>query len=277
MKRRTLLQSATALAAFGAFAKLEPGVAQDATPDSATPETTTGIPPIRWALASIDSGEDSLVPDNANNFTLQFGPDGRVGIKADCNAAGGSYELEGESIAITDVFSTMAFCGDDSLDQDFLAAIQTATTFSISRDPGDQLALNLDTDGSRVLLNPTLPGVVWEWQEFLGGDGTTITPNAPERYTIEFLEDGSVQVVADCNTGRGDAVLDGSAIDLTVATTKKMCADDSFFNDYMRVLDEASEWIIAGGDLYLNLPLDSGGARFKAIYMSPDDAATPES
>lgn len=275
MKRRALLQSATALAAISAIQSMQAGRAQDSTPQPGTPDSVAGIPPIRWTLVSIDADEETLVPIDPNSFTMQFGLNGRVGIQADCNSAVGTYAIEGDAFSITDVFTTLAMCSEDSVDQEFIAAIQAATTFSISRDPGDQLALNLDEDGARVLLNPSLVGVVWEWQEFLSGDGTTITPNAPERYTLEFFDDDRVLVRADCNSGRGEVVLDGSAIDLTVATTKKMCAKDSSFNDFVRVLGEASEWLIVEGDLYLNLPMDAGGARFKAIPPLIDEGATP--
>jgi heat shock protein HslJ len=275
VKRRAILKSIPGLAALGILGTKAVTLAQDSTPVDGTPAVGTGIPPIRWNLASIDTTDDSLVPDDPSLFTVQFFPEGNIGIKADCNVGGGGYSINGESITIGDMFTTLAFCGDESIDQDFTAALMDASTWSISNDPGDLLALGLNTDGASISFKPALQGVVWQWVEFVGGDGSVITSAAPERYTLEFMDDWSVQAQLDCNSGRGSATVDGSSIDLLVATTKKMCADDSQFDDFFRVLDEAVEWIISGGDLYLNLPMDSGGARFVAIPPTFGEEATP--
>jgi heat shock protein HslJ len=270
MKRRVFVKSLAGVAALPVGLRLLRTSGQEATPDE-----TAGIPPVLWRLVSIDTDDSSQTPSDPRLFTVQFFADGNVGLKADCNVGSGRYTLDGETFAVTDIISTLAFCGDDSLDQDFLAALQAATSWSISSDPGDILSLHLDQDGGRMQFEPALQGVVWEWQEFLGGDGGTIVPDAPERYQIEFFDDLRVQVKADCNTGRGSATVNGSEIDLTVAMTRKQCAEDSYFDDYFRILDEAVEYVIQNGMLYLNLPMDSGGGRFRAIAPDFGDAATP--
>lgn len=271
MKRRTIVQAVPGLAALGLIGGAAAVRAQDATPDS-TPDAPAVIPPIRWNLSSIDAGDDSQTPEDPTRFSLQFFSDGHVSMTADCNVGGGSYSIDGENITIENLFTTLAFCGDDSLDQAFTTAIQTATTWSISNDPGDLLSLNTGDDGSGVRMDPALQGVVWQWQEFLGGDDSVITPDDPGRYTIEFMDDWSVQVVADCNNGNGSAAVDGSSIDLVIGMTRKMCAEDSFFDDYVRILDEAVEWLVSGGELYLNLPMDGGGARFAPVPYAYDEA-----
>lgn len=275
MKRRTVLQGVPALATFGYFARGTSSHAQDATPEAGTPSTTSAIPHIKWMLASIDSADDSITPSDPALFTIQFFPDGRVGIKADCNVGGGSYVIDGENLTFEGLFTTLAFCGDESLDQQFMASLLEVKTWSISKDPGDQLALNLDADGARMLFNPALQGVVWQWQEFLGGDGSVIAPEHPDRYTIEFFDDLSLHVRADCNSGRGSATVDGSQIDILFGMTKKMCEEGSLFNEYIRYLDEAVEYVIADGMLFLNLPMDGGGARFAPVPTGDEDLATP--
>jgi heat shock protein HslJ len=74
-----------------------------------------------WQWESVtrkSTGELTTVPD-PENYTLIFRSDGTFEGQADCNAISGTYSQEG-GFAITLGPTTMAFCGDDSLDQQFL-------------------------------------------------------------------------------------------------------------------------------------------------------------
>jgi heat shock protein HslJ len=76
---------------------------------------------IIWQWESVSdrpSGETTIVPD-PENYTLAFKDDGTFSGQADCNQISGSYTQEG-GFFISVGPSTMAFCGDDSLDQEFL-------------------------------------------------------------------------------------------------------------------------------------------------------------
>ena len=225
MHRRRLMQLAAA-SAFGSIAPISYAAhAQDQSTPSAdmSPETMTGIPPIRWNLLSIDTEDDSLIPADPTKFTVQFLDGGNVFVGLDCNGGGGSYEIDGDSLSITNLIQTLMFCGDDSIDQEFSAALLEVNGFAINSDASDQLALILDGDGAQILFSAALTGVVWQWEQFEGGDGSTITPDAPERYTIELLDDGSLLAQVDCNSGKGTATVDGNEIDLIVATTRMAC------------------------------------------------------
>jgi heat shock protein HslJ len=91
---------------------------------SADGETESGAEPItniNWQWESLTdkaAGETITVPD-PENYTLVFRDDGTFSGKADCNEIGGTYTQEG-GFFLTLGPSTMAFCGEDSLDQLYL-------------------------------------------------------------------------------------------------------------------------------------------------------------
>jgi heat shock protein HslJ len=81
-------------------------------------------------------------PDQAANYTIAFQSDGNAAIKADCNNVTATYTTgSNNAITITLGASTMAFCGDESLDQAFLAALGAATKYEVS---GSTLKLTAD-------------------------------------------------------------------------------------------------------------------------------------
>ena len=81
---------------------------------------------ITWQWESVrtkSTGETTTVP-NPENYTLVFREDGTFEGQADCNQISGSYSQEG-GFTITVGPSTMAFCGEDSLDQQYLALLDS--------------------------------------------------------------------------------------------------------------------------------------------------------
>jgi heat shock protein HslJ len=64
------------------------------------------------------SGETITVP-NSENYTLIFQDDGTFSGQADCNQISGTYSQEG-GFFLTLGPSTLAFCGEDSLDQQYI-------------------------------------------------------------------------------------------------------------------------------------------------------------
>lgn len=77
----------------------------------------------QWAdLMEVEPASQSAVP-MPENYTLTFFADLTLSIKADCNNVAGSYTLEGNLLTIQTGPSTMAFCGENSLDQQYLALL----------------------------------------------------------------------------------------------------------------------------------------------------------
>ncbi len=86
-----------------------------------------------WQLVSLQqSGAPPTTVPSPSRYTLQFGDDGRVAVMADCNACSGTYSMNGSSIDIGVLACTRAFCGDASLDAEYLSVLDGATSIAVS-------------------------------------------------------------------------------------------------------------------------------------------------
>jgi heat shock protein HslJ len=101
-----------------------------------------------WWMTEIQYMNDtSVAPANPQDYTVQFLPDGALAIKADCNQVGGTYTLQGSSLSINLGASTMAFCGEESLDQQFLEQLSLAASYLIEN---GQLFIAAQMDSSII-------------------------------------------------------------------------------------------------------------------------------
>jgi heat shock protein HslJ len=82
-----------------------------------------------WRLQSIRRVDGTTVavpmPDR---FTMEFTPNGRLNMRADCNTCSGTYQLNGTELSTGALACTRAFCGSDSLDTEFLRVFQSSAT-----------------------------------------------------------------------------------------------------------------------------------------------------
>lgn len=86
---------------------------------AATPAPSNSITNIVWQWTTLtDQGKVTTVP-NPENYTITFNPDNTLTGKADCNTFAGTYSQQ-NGFSITLGATTMAFCGDASLDQQYL-------------------------------------------------------------------------------------------------------------------------------------------------------------
>ena len=91
---------------------------------AATPTSADSIQGITWQWTSVtnkSTGETTTVPD-PENYTIIFNADGTLNGQADCNTFNGTYTQE-NGFSITIGASTMAFCGEASLDQQYLTLL----------------------------------------------------------------------------------------------------------------------------------------------------------
>lgn len=109
----------------------------------------------------------------------------------------------------------------------------------------------------------TLVGPTWEWQISRMGDDSEVTPDDPAKYTASFADDGTVHVVADCNTANGDYESEGGSLTIgPLATTLAMCPPESESDEYLRQLQSAASYIIEDGRLHVAMIMDSGIMEF---------------
>jgi heat shock protein HslJ len=99
----------------------------------------------RWQWLRTLYGDDSLAaPENPEKYAVTFDLNGIVSVRADCNQKGGSYKVEGQSLAIELNRSTMAMCPEDSLEGNFVRDL-TGVAIWFMKDGDLYLDLRYDT------------------------------------------------------------------------------------------------------------------------------------
>lgn len=77
-----------------------------------------------WMWSGATTPVDSLELPDPENYTLTLLDDGVAQIKADCNNAQTTYEIDNGNISFGPIASTRAFCGEESLDNVFLSGLE---------------------------------------------------------------------------------------------------------------------------------------------------------
>ncbi len=292
---------------------LAPTEAAPASEASESEEETTTAPSVasiqdviwQWTdLVETQPASQSVVP-NPENYTIVFSNDGIAQIQADCNMVTGSYTEEGDQLTIELGPSTMAFCGDDSLDQQYLGLLITVGSYALE---DGRLKLQLiegsgsmgfttngvaDTTqvGEAPAAEDTPPqveqpqadivGITWEWEAYQdNGEINDITVPDPSKYTLLLNSDGTYNIKADCNTGSGSYTLEGSSISFGPGPmTMAMCEPDSLDQTFLRNLGDVVTYVLTDeGKLALNLKMDAGNMIFRqAGAEAPDTPETPSS
>jgi heat shock protein HslJ len=94
------------------------GCAAPAAEEPAPTNTITGIVWQWMTLTEKSTGNTTAVP-NPESYMITFNPDGTLSGTADCNNFSGTYS-QGSRWTITLDATTMDFCGEASLDQQYL-------------------------------------------------------------------------------------------------------------------------------------------------------------
>lgn len=112
----------------------------------------------------------------------------------------------------------------------------------------------------------TLVGTVWALHHIQMNDGQRLVANPPEHYTVEFMDDGSLAVRADCNWGRGSFTTpEPHRLSVQpIATTRAACPDGSIGDAFVRSLNNANSFFFEEGHLVIELMYDSGTMQFSA-------------
>jgi heat shock protein HslJ len=104
-------------------------------------DTITGIVWQWTSLTDRVTGEETTIP-NPENYTIIFNEDGTLEGKADCNNFSGTYSQE-NGFAITLGPTTMAYCGETSMDTQYLQLLGSVAAGG----PDGQGGLALETAG----------------------------------------------------------------------------------------------------------------------------------
>lgn len=120
--------------------------------ENVEPETISlnDIVDIEWqwsGLVETEPASQSVVPD-PESYTITFSNDGTYSIKADCNRGSGTYTLEGNELTIAPGPITLAYCGSDSLDSQYLSLLNNVINVSMDN---DQLILGMGNNGDIMM------------------------------------------------------------------------------------------------------------------------------
>lgn len=93
---------------------------------AATPAPSNTITDIVWQWTSVSNQttKETTTVSNPENYTIIFKTDGTFTGKADCNNVSGTYS-QANGFSITLGPSTMAYCGETSLDQQYLQLLSS--------------------------------------------------------------------------------------------------------------------------------------------------------
>ncbi len=111
-----------------------------------------------------------------------------------------------------------------------------------------------------ALLAPAaLPGRVWTFSQFNGGDNTLLPADLPELNSIEFFDDGRVSIIAGCNVAGGVYSAAAGTINIQAANqTGAGCPAGSRGAQFLGWLNESAAFALEGDTLSLRLPGDAG-------------------
>jgi len=139
-----------------------------------------------------------------------------------------------------------------------------AVTFVIKPDGANFLLTPESKIQSGIIENQAsgaeLKNTVWRWNSLEMSAGNT-TVEKPQNYQLEFMTDGKVNVLADCNRGRGTFKTEGNSLSFSgIFLTKMACPPGSLDNRFLQGLESARTYRIEGNNLLIE---GAGGGTMK--------------
>jgi heat shock protein HslJ len=266
LSRAVLLAPAlVAVAVLAACGGTDATQASTATSPSALPLEDTS-----WGLVSYvgSSGSTTQVPDGVT-ATAIFA-EGTVSGNGGCNRFTGPFQLDGDSLTIGPLASTLMACPEPQggLEQAYLAALDQTASYRT----GDTSLDLLDDSGDVVLtfevVEPlSLTGTEWTAVSVNTGTGAVSSVLSGVMVTVTFDEDGTVSGSTGCNSFSGTYTVEGDSPDVgPLASTAKACADDVMTQEaaFLAAMDNATTLTIDGDRLELR---DDDGA-LQADFVS---------
>jgi len=225
-----------------------------------------------WALESYQNADGETVDALPNSGARAEFENGEVSGTSGCNRFFGAYEVDGNSISIGPLGSTLMACPPPLMDQEFgfLTAVQSAATYKIS---GDTLTMS-NAEGEVVVtfveLEPlSLTGIDWIANGVNNGRGGVQSIVIDNEITAVFGEDGSLSGSAGCNNYSGTYDIDGENMSIgPLAATEKFCEQPEGTMDqeseYLAALQTVATWSIDGDVLDLRTSEDSRAVSYNA-------------
>ena len=272
-----------------------PGLGEAATPTAMLEVPAGGaqvIPALAgtsWEWVETATPMETITAVDPARYTVTFNADGTAGIVADCNNVQATYVAdENGTLAVMLGASTLVACPEDTQDQVFLAALAGAAHY-FSLEGSADLYIDQVADAGTLRFRPAgtteggagmptaagLTGVTWEWVSLIDPLGQTLASD-PTRYTVTFNEDGSINVVADCNNVFAQYSTDGTNIDIGPgAGTLMACEPGSQDQVFLNSLISGATYSVEDGELFIDLQGDAGTLLFRQAAAEGGAAEPP--
>jgi heat shock protein HslJ/uncharacterized protein YraI len=266
----------------------EPTPAPTATEETMQTTSLESILDITWQWADMietEPASQSVVPD-PENYTVIFRADGTAEIKADCNQVHGTYTQQGSALIITLGPSTMAACGENSLDQQFLSSLDQVNTFGMQSGDlilaGENFTMGFKNGGTEEieLVNPDdLLDKLWTWERhFIPETNLEERIDDPSSYTLTLNPDDTYAFQADCNLGSGSftATETGQIQFEAGPLTLAECGPDSHYQEMLNTLGSAQEYKFEeNGEVLVLIQPDGGPMDYYRVAEPEPVSACP--
>ncbi len=230
-----------------------------------------GIEGIEWFLVEVGEIPVSPLAGERKPFLKFDAAKKEATGYAGCNNFFGGYELDGSSLKFGSVGSTRMACPDLqlSLETEFFKALEKTRAWN-TRDGvllllhDNEVLARLTADGGEKNIDE-ITGTVWQWVQTLYNDDRKAVPADPKNYTVQFLEDGTLGVKADCNQKGGTYSASAEEKRLSIEITQSTmvaCPEGSLEDEFVRGLSAAAIYFIKDADLFIDLKYDTGTMRF---------------
>lgn len=238
-----------------------PLAAQDSSP------SLTGT---TWEWVQTVTPVETITANNPSRYQVVFMEDGSVAVTLDCNRGFGSYTADGQSIQVSLMGSTMAFCPEDSQADIFAQQLGNAAVYFFQ---DGNLFIDQAMDSGTMQFRPIAPSltdVTWEWTGTTGSASGDVTAADPTRYSVTFHDSGEFSFQADCNVGNGTYTSsdDGSLTMAFGISTMAMCPPDSQDGVFKEQVSTAASYVLGDGVLDITLA-DGGVMHFRAAGTAP--------
>jgi heat shock protein HslJ len=122
------------------------------TPGQSPSSAPAGLAGTSWQLVKFEGGDDTVRrPDDPSKYTIEFGADGRLAARIDCNRGRGTWKSDGSSLELGPLALTRAMCPPGSLHDHIVRQWSHVRSYVI-RD--GHLFLSLAADGGILEFEP---------------------------------------------------------------------------------------------------------------------------
>ena len=88
-----------------------------------------------WKLEAVATAADGTTTTvDSERYTVEFGEEGRLLARADCNVCAATYEGRSRSLSVGSLACTRAFCGAESRGDDYVAILEEARLYEVTGD-----------------------------------------------------------------------------------------------------------------------------------------------